>query len=110
MRKLVLVASVLFLAQSARADTLSRELLDHVRQLSQTTRKWTDSEQRLKILIIDRRGGERNRELVIFRKKYAEDRSRSVVFFQSPPEVKGVGFLQWTDPHAKDEQWLYVPS
>jgi len=32
------------------------------------------------------------------------------VFFETPPEVKGVGFLQWADPHGKDEQWLYLPE
>ena len=110
MRTLILAASICFVVLPARADTTSREMLDRVRQLSKTTRKWTDSEQHLKIRIIDRRGGERNRELVILRKKYPEDRNRSVVFFEAPPEVKGVGFLQWSDPHAADEQWLYLPE
>lgn len=91
-------------------DTAARKLLDQVRQLNDTTRKWTDRTQRLKIRIIDRRGGERLRDLMIYLKKYSEDRTRTIVFFESPPDVKGVGFLQWADPHAKDEQWLYVPE
>lgn len=92
------------------ADTAARQVLDRVRQLSDTTRKWTDRTQRLKIRIVDRRGGERKRDLVIYLKKYAEDRSRTIVFFEAPPDVKGVGFLQWASPHEKDEQWLYVPE
>ena len=87
----------------------ARELLDQTHRMGETTRKWTDRIQRLKLRIIDRRGGERDRELVIYFRKYPEDRNRSLLFFESPPEVNGVGFLQWVDPHVKDEQLLYLP-
>lgn len=88
----------------------ARELLDQVRHLSETTRKWNDRVQHLRLRIVDRRGSERTRTLVIYTKKYPEDRNRTLLFFESPPEVKGVGFLQWADSHAKDEQWLYLPE
>lgn len=107
---LVGLGAMLAAAVAPAGATTARELLDQTRQLAQTTRKWTDRVQRLKLRIVDRRGGERDRELVIDLKKYPEDRNRSIVFFESPPEVKGVGFLQWADPHAKDEQWLYLPE
>ena len=112
-KRCLLAAVALVLTRSTTAlavDTAARQLLDRVRQLSQTTRKWTDRTQRLKIRIVDRRGGERKRDLVIYLKKYPEDRSRTIVFFEAPPDVKGVGFLQWASPHDKDEQWLYVPE
>lgn len=99
-----------WVATPAVAATTARELLDQTRRLAETTRKWNDRVQRLKLRIVDRRGGERNRELVIESKKYPEDRTRTIMFFESPPEVKGVGFLQWADPHGKDEQWLYLPE
>ena len=94
----------------AIAETTARGLLDHTRELNATVRKWSDRLQRLQLRIVDRRGGARNRQLVIYLKKYPEDRNRSILFFESPPEVKGVGFLQWADPHTKDEQWLYLPE
>jgi outer membrane lipoprotein-sorting protein len=95
---------------SPAGATTARELLDQVRQLNQTSRKWNDRVQRLQLRIVDRLGGERQRELVMNFKRYPEDRNRSIVFFESPPEVRGVSVLQWTDPHAKDEQWLYLPA
>lgn len=95
---------------TAGAETTARQVLDQAHQLSRTTRKWSDREQRLKLRIVDRRGGARTRELAIFTKKYPEDRNRTILFFAAPPEVKGVGLLQWADPHAKDEQWLYLPE
>jgi outer membrane lipoprotein-sorting protein len=101
---------LLCLALPAPAQTTARALLDQTRQLNQTTRKWSDRVQRLQLRIVDRRGGERSRELVTYFKKYPQDRNRTMLVFESPPEVKGVGFLQWADPHAKDEQWLYLPE
>ncbi len=101
---------LLSVASLAFGQTSARALLDHTRQLNQTTRKWNDQVQRLQLRIVDRRGGERSRTLLMYFKKYPEDRNRTMLFFESPPEVKGVGFLQWADPHAKDEQWLYLPE
>jgi outer membrane lipoprotein-sorting protein len=109
-RSVSLVVGFLVLVAPAWGGDTASELVDQVRHLSQTTRKWNDRVQHLKLRIVDRRGGERTRELVIYMKKYPEDRNRSILFFESPPEVKGVGFLQWTDSHAKDEQWLYLPE
>jgi outer membrane lipoprotein-sorting protein len=111
MVKGVVVAALLVCgALRAYGDPGARELLERTRQLNETTRKWNDRIQRLQLRIVDRRGGERNRDVVIYLKKFPEDRSRTVLFFESPPEVKGVGFLQWADPHAADEQWLYLPE
>jgi outer membrane lipoprotein-sorting protein len=101
---------LLGLAAPAWGGITARDVLDQVRRLSQTTRKWNDRAQHLQLRIVDRRGGERTRNLVIYTKKYPDDRNRTIVFFESPPEVKGVGFLQWADSHAKDEQWLYLPE
>jgi outer membrane lipoprotein-sorting protein len=109
-KRIVALGLLVFGLTNVAAALTARELLDRTRQLAQTSRKWTDRVQKLKLRIVDRRGGERRRELMIYFKKYPEDRNRTIIFFESPPEVKGVGFLQWADPHAKDEQWLYLPE
>lgn len=98
------------LSPRVQGEPTARAILDRAHELAQTTRKWNDRTQRLGLTIVDRRGGERHRDLVIHLKKYPEERQRTIVFFESPPEVKGVGFLQWADPHGKDEQWLYLPE
>jgi outer membrane lipoprotein-sorting protein len=112
-RRLLAVAAVLLslaLPRVSPAEPTAREMLDRVQQLNNTTRRWTDRKQKMKLTIVDRRGGERKRELVVYYKKYPEERNRTLLFFESPPDVKGVGFLQWADPHAKDDQWLYLPE
>lgn len=92
------------------AQEQAKDLLAKARELSKTTRKWNDRVQDLRLRIVDRRGGERTRELVIKVKKYPQDRTRSIVFFKNPADVRGVGMLQWADPKGKDEQWLFLPE
>jgi len=88
----------------------ARVLLDEVRELNRTTRNWADRHQTLDLTIVDRRGGERQRALEMWTKRYEDDSSRTLLFFREPPQARGVGFLQWLDPHGPDRQWLYLPS
>ncbi|GIW42934.1 MAG: membrane protein [Candidatus Binatia bacterium] len=104
------IATVLVPRSSAEEPNRARSILNEARRLSDGERKWRDRTQELKLRIIDRRGGERTRELVIKTKKYDNDRTRSIVFFSAPEDVRGVGMLQWADPKGKDEQWLYLPE
>lgn len=92
------------------AQDLAKELVGKARELTKTTRKWDDRTQELQLRIIDRRGGERTRELVIKVKKYPQDRTRSIVLFKNPADVRGVGLLQWADPKGRDEHWLFLPE
>ena len=108
--RMIFLTVVACLAASPAGATSARELLDQTRRMNQTTRTWNDRTQHLSLRIVDRLGGERQRQLVMHFKRYPEDRNRSVVFFEAPTEVRGVSVLQWTDPHAKDEQWLYLPA
>jgi outer membrane lipoprotein-sorting protein len=61
--------------------------------------------------LIDKRGAVRTRVMRAFRKYYGADR-RTVLFFESPANVKGTGFLtfDYHDPQADDDQWLYLPA
>jgi hypothetical protein len=106
----VVGAAVALLPCRRCASTTAAELLERVRTLNRTTRKWDDRTQKVELRVVNRRGGERRRSLVIRLKKYPQDRNRTIVFFESPAEVKGVSFLQWADPHASDDQWLYLPA
>src|SRR5262249_42726916 len=94
---------------NARGDD-ARALLDKVKKLNQTTRKWNDRVQRMTLIIVDRRGGETRRELEMMTKRYDDDASRSIVFLHAPAQVQGIGFLQWIAPQEPDRQWLYLPA
>ncbi len=92
------------------AGVSAQPVLERARELSRTERKWSDRTQRMTLRIVDRRGGTRERKIEVYYKKLERDRSKSLLFFTWPPEVKGTGFLQWIDPHSENRQWLYLPE
>ena len=93
----------------ARGET-AREILDRRKALDDTTRHWDDRHQRMKLTIVDRRGGERVRELDLYERREPGDEQKSIVFFLAPAEVKGTGFLSFTHKGRAADQWLYLPE
>ncbi len=93
----------------SRAET-AREILDRRKALDDTTRKWTDHQERLGMTIRDARGGERQRRFVLYERRLPGDERQSIVFFESPAEVKGTGFLAHTHKGRPADQWLYLPE
>ncbi len=71
----------------------------------------TFKSQEVEIVMRDRRGKERSRHARIFRREGA-DRRRTALFYESPANVRGTGFLtvDYTDGGKEDDQWLYLPS
>ncbi len=67
--------------------------------------------RKLSMKMIDKRGKERLRETIAHRKYFGEEK-RTVLFYQSPRNVKGTGFLTFDYPDATldDDQWLYLPA
>lgn len=67
--------------------------------------------RKLVMHLIDRRGKERVRETVGYR-KYINDEKHSVLFYQKPTNVKDTAFLTWDypNPEVDDDQWLYLPA
>ena len=67
--------------------------------------------RRIEMLMTDRRGTQRSRHTISFRKNY-EDQKKTVLFYLEPANVRDTGFLIWdylaTD--EEDDQWLYLPA
>lgn len=66
---------------------------------------------RMTMLLIDRQGGERLRDIRVFNQDAGADTQR-IMFFLSPPDVKDTSFLtyDYDDPAKSDDQWLYLPA
>src|SRR5215470_18058124 len=92
MKSLALV-TLLALALPALGAETARQILDRRKALDDGARHWEDRHQKVAFKIHDRRGGERSRDLELSEKRYPGDERKVVVFFLSPPEVKGTGFL-----------------
>ncbi|CAA6811195.1 MAG: Outer membrane lipoprotein-sorting protein [uncultured Sulfurovum sp.] len=68
-------------------------------------------EQDMLMILIDKNGNERTRDLKSYGKDFGEDEHRTL-FFKSPADVKNTAFLTYDyDDGAKDDdQWLYLPA
>jgi outer membrane lipoprotein-sorting protein len=105
---LSLTLTLLSGAAPAGAET-AREMLDKAKATNDA-RQVKDFTQTVEMTIVYEGGGERTRQLKMYRKDYGDRRSKSMTFFLSPQEVKGVGFLAWSYPDRNDDQWLYLPE
>jgi len=67
--------------------------------------------QNMEMILIDRKGNQRKRTLLSFRKDVGED-IYSVLFFLEPADVRNTAFLTWDyDAYDEDDdQWLYLPA
>jgi hypothetical protein len=106
----VAAATVLAGEPGANAPRSARQLLDEVKQLNDTTRAWSDLTRRMKIVIHDRRGGERNRDLVMRTRRGDDGEDKTLVVFQEPAEIRGTSLLQFDHQDRDAEQWLYLPE
>lgn len=61
--------------------------------------------------LVNHRGATRERTILSYSMDLGKD-SKSIMFFQSPADVKGTGFLSWQydDPDRDDDKWLYLPA
>ncbi|MFC1853367.1 outer membrane lipoprotein-sorting protein [candidate division CSSED10-310 bacterium] len=65
--------------------------------------------------LINKRNQKRIRETVRVWKDYEGQEgydAKMITFFESPPDVKGTGFMSWSyeDQNKDDDQWLYLPA
>ena len=67
--------------------------------------------RKLRMEMTDRNGVTRVRETYGYRRYFGAEK-RTVLFYSSPTNVKGTGFLTYDYPDAQrdDDQWLYLPA
>jgi hypothetical protein len=105
-----LVVVALSAAGKVSAAESAREILDRAKQLEETTRKWDDRSQQMKLVIDDGKGMKQNRELELYERRYPDEARRSVLYFRGPADVRGMGLLIYNYRDRAAEQWLYLPS
>jgi hypothetical protein len=98
---------VLLTAQPVLAEMSAREIMQAVEDREDGDNKSSD----MKMVLIDKNGDTRTREIRSFDKDKGEDNQR-IMFFLSPADVKDTAFLTYDyDAYEKDDdQWLYLPA
>ena len=106
---LVLIVGSVSFSGPSRADSLpeGQGIIQNV--VDRDEGEWVT--RKLRMEMTDRRGTTRTRETDAYRRYYGEEK-RTVIFYNSPTNVKGTGFLTYDYPEADrdDDQWLYLPA
>lgn len=99
---IMMIAAPCFSAGMSAYDIVkkSEDLLDQAK----------DTKADMLMTLLNKKGDKRERTLSIFAKKDGENKSKSILFFNSPADVKGTSFLVWTNEKKEDKQWLYLPA
>jgi hypothetical protein len=68
-------------------------------------------EQDMLMVLIDKKGNKRRRDLKSYTKDFGED-TYKILFFKSPADIKNTAFLtyDYDDSKKDDDQWLYLPA
>lgn len=107
------LASYLFVASTAGITAVDAsaptadEIMAAVDAVDEGDRQVSD----IRMVLIDKNGKERVRDLRAFRKFIDED-EYSVSFFMTPADIKNTAFLtiEHGDGVSEDDQWLYLPA
>ena len=111
MKNLKIVVSVfaIIISMSFQAITqemTAREIIEKVYNRPEGD----DQTSNLTMTLINKSGKERVRIIKQFTKDLG-DVEKSIMFFQSPADVKNTSFMSWTyDSEKNDDQWIYLPA
>ncbi len=104
------VAGAVSINANASIESSDVDGLSHVKKVNERN-EGQQLSQNVTIKMEDKRGKAQERILKFFRKDN-EDERKSVIFYQSPANVKGTAFLtfDYTVKENEDNQWLYLPA
>jgi outer membrane lipoprotein-sorting protein len=103
-----LVLSALFLSNAGQAESVDGGwIMEQVDGRDDGDNMTAD----LQMILIDKGGHERNRQIKVFSKDKGKDTLR-LQFFLAPADVKDTGFLtfDYYSGERDDDQWLYLPD
>ncbi len=106
-QRLAWVLGGLFIATSLYSQPTGREII----QLADENPDGDNRKSLMTMLLVNHRGATRERSILSYSMDLGKD-SKSIMFFQSPADVKGTGFLSWQydNPERDDDKWLYLPA
>jgi hypothetical protein len=100
---------VVAIGSAADAET-AREILDRRKRLDETQRRWTDREQTITLHIYTERGRKPDQELILFERKVADGEEQSILFFERPATVRGMGLLSHSHAEGPADRMVYMPA
>ena len=112
MKNLKILVSVIAIIISISYQTIAQEMTarDIIEKVYNRA-EGDDQTSNLTMTLINKSGKERVRKIKQFTKDMG-DMEKSIMFFQSPADVKNTSFMNWTydDESKSDDQWIYLPA
>jgi outer membrane lipoprotein-sorting protein len=112
MKKLLLILTLFSLLQplSAAAEAADEKGLAIAREADGRNNGFGDFAADMTMILKNRHGQESVREMRIRTLEVNGDGDKSLSIFDTPRDVKGTAFLNFTHQAGDDDQWLYLPA
>jgi len=104
------LAVVLFWAVPSTGQAPGDRGLDIAIEADRRASGYGDFSADLVMVLRDRGGDEKTRELHAQVLEGIDEGDRSLLVFDSPPDVRGTGMLTFSHSGDDDDQWLYLPA
>lgn len=103
----MLIGSMILTGTARADDPMARDIMQKVQDRDDGDNRTAE----MAMILIDKKGKQRQRRLQTFIKDKGED-TYSMMFFLHPADVKDTAFLtyDYDDPDRDDDQWLYLPA
>ncbi len=102
----IVIAILIAVSFSAEAQLTGTQIIE------KTYNRATGDDQTsmLTMTLTNKQGKQRIRKIKQFTKDFG-DVEKSIMFFQSPADVKNTSFMSWSyDADKSDDQWIYLPA
>ncbi len=97
-------------AVAGLAATPQERGLEIAQEMDRRDLGWGNVSADLKMILADRQGETSMRQIRFRGLEVAGDGDRSLLVFDSPPDVQGTQFLSLSHKQGDDDQWLYLPA
>jgi hypothetical protein len=84
--------------------------LDIAREADRRGMGFGDVTAEMQMILRNKQGQESERKIRIRTLEVKEDGDKSLTIFDTPRDVKGTAFLNFTHKKGDDDQWLYLPA
>lgn len=112
MRNKIIIAVLALIALMTVLGTVSAAKLSGAEIMEKVYNRETGDSRtsNLEMILINRQGAERVREIKQYEKDFGEV-EKKIMFFVSPADVRNTSFMNWSyDSEQSDDQWIFLPA
>ena len=109
-KSLMVFLFLFFLPPAILADEYVEQGLQIMTEVDLRDTGWVDYTVDLTMILSNARGETSERQIQVKSKETEGDGDRTLLVFDTPPDVRGTGLLTYTNLNGEDDQWLYLPA